>query len=233
MFRWLMRTAVVIGSTGLTGLLVVKKLVQDGSFGQIIAICRNKNLAEDMVFSNPKVRLLQFDFQNWNNFELQISSFIGTSLANFFCCLGTTVSQAGSQKGFKKVDYEYVVNFAKLAKSCHAEQLIVISALGADKNSVVYYNRIKGEMENDVQLEYSGKLYFLRPSLLLGDRKEFRFGERLAILFAPIYSLLFFGTFKKYLPVPAVKVAEVMVLLAAKKIIFSEMCLENQDILKI
>ena len=79
MLRWLMRTAVVIGSTGLTGLLVVKKLVQDGSFGQIIAICRNKTLAEDIVFSNPKVRLLQFDFQNWNNFEVPIKELICSS----------------------------------------------------------------------------------------------------------------------------------------------------------
>lgn len=227
-----MKTAVVVGATGLTGTLLIKRLVQDGSFGQIIAICRNKSACTDHIFSNPKLRLLQFDFQNWNDLELQVSSFIGTSVSSFFCCLGTTIRQAGSEEAFKKVDYMYVVSFARLAKHCHAEQLIVVSALGADKNSNIFYNRTKGEMEEDVQREFTGKLHFLRPSLLLGDRKDFRFSERIAILLAPLYSSLLVGNFKKFQPVHAEKVAQVMALLAAKKI-SADMFLENIDILNV
>jgi uncharacterized protein YbjT (DUF2867 family) len=213
-----MKTAVVIGATGLVGAELIKKLAQEGSHGQIIAICRDVASKNKPNFNNPKVRVLSFDFKNWNNLELQVSSFLGTSSANFFCCLGTTLAKAGSEENFKKVDFEYVVNFAKLAKTCRAEQLLVVSALGADKNSSVFYNRTKGEMEETVKNEFNGKLYFFRPSLLLGDRNDFRFGERVAILLAPLYSPLLLGSFKKYQPVPAVNVAQKMVLVAVKKI---------------
>ena len=174
---------------------------------------------------------MQFDFQNWSNIELQVSSFIGTSTSSFFCCLGTTIKQADSEAAFRKVDFEYVVNFAKLAKVCRAEQLLIISALGADIKSTVFYNRTKGEMEKAVQNEFTSKLYFLRPSLLLGDRQDFRLGERIAILLAPLYSLLLHGSLKKYQPVPAEKVARAMALLAAKKLT-SGLVFENEDILK-
>lgn len=227
-----MKTAVVIGSTGLTGLILIKKLVQEGSFGQILAIGRSKSSFSDNVFSNPKVRTLLFDFENWNNLELQVSSFAGTSPTTFFCCLGSTLKKAGSKEAFKKVDCDYVVNFAKLAKACRTEQLIIISALGADKNSSVFYNQVKGEMEEQVQKKYSGKLHFLRPSLLLGDRHDFRFGERIAILTAPLYSSLLFGSLKKFQPVPVAKVAQTMLLLATKKI-SAEIFLENPEILRV
>jgi uncharacterized protein YbjT (DUF2867 family) len=226
-----MKTAVVIGSTGLIGSLLIKKLVQQGTFSQIIAICRHKP-KNDPTFESPKIRTLQFDFQGWNNLDLQVSSFVGTSACSFFCCLGTTISQAGSEEAFKKVDYEYVVNFAKLAKHCRAQQLFVISALGADKDSSVLYNRTKGEMEAAVQVEYSGDLHFLRPSLLLGDRKDFRFAERVAILMAPVYSGLLIGSLKKYQPIKAEQVVKALTELSAKKIT-APLFIENSDLLKI
>ena len=212
-----MKTAVIIGSTGLIGSLLIKKLVQEGSFTQIIAIVRRKP-TDEAVFDNPRVRVLTFDFKNWGDLEMQVSSFSGTSSSNFFCCLGTTISQAGSESAFKTVDFEHVVNFARLAKSCRAQQLLVVSALGASKNSNVFYNRTKGEMEEAVEKVFAGKLHFLRPSLLLGDRADFRFGERLAILLEPVYSPLLIGSLKKYRPVKASRVAEVMVLLSTGKL---------------
>ena len=226
-----MKTAVIIGSTGLTGSLLVKKLVQEGSFSQVIAVCRNKNSADQQVFSSPKVRLLEFDFQNWNELEMQISSFVGTSQSVFFCCLGTTIKQAGSKEAFRRVDHDYFVNFAKLASSCRAEQLILVSGLGADKNSNIFYSRTKGEMEENVRSAYSGDLRILRPSLLLGDRKDFRFSERVFILLSPVYSVLLLGGLKKYHPVTAEKVAKTMFLLAEKKL-SAGMILENSEILK-
>ena len=226
-----MKTAVIIGSTGLTGSLLVKKLVQEGSFGQIIAICRSKSSVNQQVFTSPKVRLIEFNFQNWNDLEMQIKSFIGTSQSVFFCCLGTTIKQAGSKEAFRKVDHDYFVNFAKLANSCRAEQLILVSGLGADKNSSVFYSRTKGEMEENVRGAYSGNLHILRPSLLLGDRKDFRFGERVLILLAPVYSSWLIGGLKKYQPVSAEKVVKTMFLLAEKKL-SGGLILENSDILK-
>lgn len=227
-----MKTAVVLGGTGLVGSSLLKKLASDKSFSQIVALVRNRKNLSDPVFSNPKIRLLEFKFENWNELEVQITSYLGTQTASFFCCLGTTLKKAGSPEAFKKVDHDYVVSFAKLAKACHAEHLIVVSALGADKHSKIFYNQVKGEMEADVQSKFNGKLHFLRPSLLLGDRNEFRFGERMAILLAPVYTPLLFGSLSKYQPIRADQVAKVMHALATKKF-SAEMVVENETMLKL
>lgn len=225
-----MKTAVVIGSTGLIGTHLIKKLVQQGTYGQIIAICRKKP-KDEAVFNNPKVRCLIFDFSNWGSLDLQISSFVGTSASSFFCCLGSTMAQAGSQEDFKKIDHDYVVNFAKLAKVCRASQLLIVSALGASVESDVFYNRTKGEMEAAVQTEFAGTLHFLRPSLLIGDRKDFRFFERLAILSAPLYSPFLMGSLKKYHPVKAEQVANALISLAVNRS-SAPIFIENKDLLK-
>ncbi len=226
-----MKTAVVIGSTGLVGAILIKKLVQEGFYSQIIAIGRQKP-KDDPVFGHPKVRFQKFDFLTWDDLELQIKSFTGTSSATFFSCLGTTIGKAQSEEAFKKVDHEYVVAFARLAKMCRAERLLVVSALGADKNSGVFYNKVKGEMEEAVEKEFSQELHFLRPSLLLGDRRDFRLGERLAILLAPVYAPLLLGSFKKYRPVSAERVAHTLVGIALKKIQAGKF-IENSQILHV
>jgi uncharacterized protein YbjT (DUF2867 family) len=125
-----------------------------------------------------------------------------------------------------------VVEFSKLARSCKAEQLLVVSALGADKNSSVFYNKVKGETEADVQAEFSGKLHFLRPSLLLGDRKDFRFGERIAIMLSPVISPLLLGPLEKYKPVRASDVAACLFNVASKKAAASTI-IDNNEIIKL
>lgn len=226
-----MKTAVIIGSTGLVGSLLVEKLAYEAGFHQIIAVCRQK--PKDLpIFSSPRVRVINFDFSNWSELELQVKSFIGTSGSSFFCCLGTTIGKAKSEDAFKKVDHDYVVEFSKLAKSCKAEQLLVVSALGADKNSTVFYNKVKGEAEADVQTEYSGKVHFLRPSLLLGDRRDFRFGERVAILLSPVFSPLLVGPLEKYKPVRASDVAACLFNVASKKSPAS-VIIDNNEIMRL
>ena len=216
-----MKTAVVIGSTGLVGSLLIKKLVQDNSFQQIIALVRNKSSISDAYFTNSKMRLLEFNFKTWPELELQIKSFAGQTPLSFFCCLGSTIKKAGSEEAFRVVDHDYVVEFAKLAQLCKAEQLLVVSALGADKNSKVFYNKVKGETEGDIENIFKSNsktnLHFLRPSLLVGDRNDFRLGERLAILLAPVYSPLLLGSLSAFKPVLAADVAQAMVNIATKK----------------
>lgn len=224
-----MKTAVVIGSTGLIGSLLLEKLAQDGSYGQILAILRRKP-AELAVLNNPRVRGLVFDFADWSQLDLQVRSFAGTSSLHFFCCLGTTIGQAGSQAAFRKVDLDHVIRFAQLAQSCRAEKLLVISALGANPQSKVFYNRVKGEMEAGVSGAFQGTLHFLRPSLLLGERTQFRFGERLAVLAAPLYAPLLNGSWRKYRPIQAGRVAETLLRLATGKI-SAEKILENEEML--
>ena len=226
-----MKTAVVIGSTGLIGNLLLEKLAHDSSFAQIIAVCRTKP-TDQSIFNHPKIRLILFNFENWQELELQVKSFVGNAFSSFFCCLGSTIKKSGSEENFRKVDLEYVVKFASLAKTCRAEHLLIVSALGADKSSEIFYNKIKGEMEEAVEREFSSKVYFLRPSLLLGDRREFRFGERVAILLAPLYSPLLIGELAKFHPVRAADVAKVMILIASKKVSASKL-IENREITKI
>ena len=97
-----------------------------------------------------------------------------------FCCLGTTIRQAGSQEAFRAVDQELVLAFARRARELGTRHLLVISALGADPRSSVFYNRVKGETEEALQAMGWPQLTIVRPSLLLGPRREFRLGERLA-----------------------------------------------------
>lgn len=223
----ILKTAVVIGSTGLIGRILVDKLAQDRTWSQVLTISR-----KSVNWSNPKVRNLTFNFTDWESLDLQIKSFAGMAALDFFCALGTTISVAGSEENFKKIDHDAVLEFSKVAARCSAENLFIVSALGADPTSSVFYNRTKGEMERDIQSLPLKSVYFLRPSLLLGDRSEFRLGERLAILAAPIYSPLLIGSLKKYRPVPATAVANTMVKVASKQITTSRF-IENEKILQL
>jgi uncharacterized protein YbjT (DUF2867 family) len=219
-----MKTAVVIGATGLIGQILVEKLARQGTWSNILAVSRKSK-----TWSHPKIRTLVFDFENWGDLELQIKSFAGNSSLDCFCCLGTTIGVAGSEEAFRKIDFDAVVAFSRLAKSCRAEQLFVVSSLGAAPDSSVFYNKVKGEMEQAVAQNYSGKLYFARPSLLLGDRKEFRLGERVAILLSPLYSNLLFGRFVKYKPIAAEHVATALIRVVAK-IKPASMIIENSEL---
>ena len=100
-----------------------------------------------------------------------------------FCCLGSTLKQAGSQEVFRAVDHDLVLAFGQRARELGARHLLVISALGADAASSVFYNRVKGEVEQALQTQGWPQLTIVRPSLLLGPRSQFRLGERLAAPF--------------------------------------------------
>ena len=226
-----MKTAVVIGSSGLIGGLLVDKLAQESGFGQVIAIVRTRT-AEQTRSSHPKIRWIQFDFAKWGELEMQLRAFIGQSSAVFFCCLGTTIGKAKSEDAFRRVDHDFVVEFAALAQKCRAESLFVVSAIGADAASTVFYNRVKGEAERDVQKTFFGKTHFLRPSLLLGDRHEFRLGERIAVLLSPLFSPLMTGPLEKYKPIAASDVARAMINLALKRA-GSSSIVNNDEIYKI
>ncbi|MGE4234708.1 MAG: NAD-dependent epimerase/dehydratase family protein [Bacteriovoracia bacterium] len=225
-----MQTAVIIGSTGLIGSLLVEKLVQTGEFEQIIALYRGET-PTSLYYKSPKVHLIRFDFQNWSELELQIKAKLnGPSF--FFCCLGSTIKKAKTKENFKKVDLDAPVQFAQLSKDCSGEMLLVVSAAGADEHSQVFYNQTKGEMEKSVRATFSNQLHFFRPSLLLGDRKEFRIGERLAVLAAPLYAPFMFGKLKSFRPVKAASVVNAMYAVATRRLCFDEV-VENFVLLRL
>jgi len=131
-----------------------------------------------------------------------------------FCCLGTTIKQAGSQQAFRLVDHAFVVRLARAGLRAGATQFLLVSAIGADLESRVFYSRVKGETEAAIrQLPYRAVQIF-RPSLLLGERAEFRLGERIAMLGAPVLPALLFGRLRRYRPIQAATVARAMVAIA-------------------
>jgi uncharacterized protein YbjT (DUF2867 family) len=156
-------------------------------------------------------RKLKEVITDFTNLEKTLSS---AAANDFYCCLGTTIKKAGSQENFSKVDFSLVVDMARVMKERGAEQCIVISTMGANSTSKVFYNRIKGEMEEALKRLDFPCLRIIRPSLLLGHREEFRFGEKVAILMSPFWKLFLVGSLKKYAPVEAEAVARFMVKVA-------------------
>ena len=104
------------------------------------------------------------------------------SAADVYCCLGTTIKQAGSQAAFRRVDFDFVVALASAAAQGGAQRLLIVSALGADPRSRVFYNRVKGEMEEAVRAVRVPKTLLFRPSLLSGPRAAPRFGEQAGLV---------------------------------------------------
>ncbi|MGH7519844.1 MAG: oxidoreductase, partial [Gemmatimonadales bacterium] len=131
-----------------------------------------------------------------------------------FCCLGTTIKQAGSQQAFRRVDYDFVDGLARAGVRVGATQFLLVSAIGADPESRVFYSRVKGEAEAAVRKLPYRALQIFRPSLLLGERAQFRLGERIAMVGAPLLQLFLVSRLRRYRPIQASDVARAMVRVA-------------------
>ncbi|WP_439863968.1 oxidoreductase [Pseudomonas antarctica] len=157
----------IAGASGLTGEHLLDRLLNEPTVTRVLAPSR-KPLAEHPRLENPvgdpAVTLPQLSGQ--------------VDIA--FCCLGTTIKKAGSEDAFRAVDLDLVVAFAKRARDMGAQHLIVISAIGADPKSSIFYNRIKGEMEQALKAQDWPQLTIARPSVLLGERLETRLAEKIA-----------------------------------------------------
>ncbi|VXC81541.1 putative NAD(P)-binding protein YraR [Pseudomonas sp. 8Z] len=157
----------IAGATGLTGEYLLDRLLSEPTVARVLAPTR-RPLASHPHLENP---LGDLD---------QLLSTLSGPVDTAFCCLGSTLKQAGSQEAFRAVDHDLVLAFARRARELGARHLVVISALGADPQSSVFYNRVKGETEGALKAMDWPQLTIARPSLLLGARREFRLGERLA-----------------------------------------------------
>ena len=128
-----------------------------------------------------------------------------------FCCLGTTIKKAGSREAFRFVDFELPVRLAKWAESNKAESFSIVTSMGADSSSSIFYNRVKGEVEQQIQ-EYSiPRINIFRPSLIMGKRKEFRLGEIVGKVVFLILNPLMIGVAKKYRGIHAENIAKGMI----------------------
>lgn len=155
------------GATGLTGEHLLDRLLNEPTVARVLAPTR-RPLAEHPHLVNPVGAL--------ESLLPQLEGLVDVA----FCCLGSTLRQAGSQEAFRAVDLELVLAFARRARELGARHFIVISALGANPASSIFYNKVKGEMETALKAMDWPQLTIARPSLLMGPRSEFRLGERLA-----------------------------------------------------
>jgi len=195
------KCAVVFGATGLVGKELVAELCASNDFEKITAVTRKK-----LSISDPKLDQVQID-----DFSrlMELKEKLNAGLV--FCCIGTTIKVAGSKEAFTKVDLDIPKKIAQLAEALSAPALVVISSIGADAASSNFYLRTKGEMEKSVREIYSGKLRIVRPSLLMGNRDEFRFGEKVSTGFMKTFGWLFAGPLKKYRGIYARDVARAMI----------------------
>jgi uncharacterized protein YbjT (DUF2867 family) len=200
------RNALIIGATGLVGGFCLQALLDDPNYSEVIAFVR-----KPLLKTHRKLKTIITTFEH---LEPEISNI---QVNDVYCCLGTTIKKAGSQEAFKRIDHTLVVTVAELTKKQGAEQFLVISALGADKDSKVFYNQVKGEMESALQKLGYPCLRVMRPSLLLGPREEFRLGEKIAVILTPLLKPILLGSLKKYRPIEAEKVAQFMVKVAREE----------------
>ncbi|MEC5166891.1 uncharacterized protein YbjT (DUF2867 family) [Flavobacterium sp. PL11] len=182
-----MKTALIIGSTGLVGSQLLDLLLESNDYKNVIAFTKR-----DMNINHPKLVQHIIDFDKPESYKHLV---IGD---DFFCCIGTTIKVAGSQKAFRKVDFEYPKQFALYALENKVEQFLLISALGAKANSSNFYLKTKAEIENFLKECTFESVAVLRPSLLLGDRSQFRFAEKMGAYFMKVFSFVFVGKLKKF-----------------------------------
>jgi uncharacterized protein YbjT (DUF2867 family) len=192
------KTAIIFGVTGLTGHALLGNLLKDDRYSKVYCVTR-KNLD----IKHPKLEEVNFDFKNFDALSQIRADLV-------FCCLGTTIKKAGSKEAQQVIDRDYPIQVSKYAKKINAEKLVCVSSVGADKKSSNFYLRTKGEMESGVSVNFPGAV-FVRPSFLLGNRKEQRIGEKIGIAVFSVISPLLLSGLKKYKGVNVKALSKVMI----------------------
>jgi uncharacterized protein YbjT (DUF2867 family) len=170
------RVAILAGATGLVGGRLLERLCAAPEYRQVIALARRPPATTD-----PKlvVRAAAYEALDRTLADAAVADHLPIDV---FCCLGTTIKAAGSEAAFRRVDHDYVLALGRWSAGVGARRFLLVSALGADPDSRVFYNRVKGETERDLAALGMAGLVILRPSLLDGERAASRPGERLALV---------------------------------------------------
>jgi len=200
------KTAIIVGATGLTGSLLLELLLEDARYKTVKVFTRTP-----LTFRHPKIVNFTGDLLALENFE---KDFLADEV---FCCIGTTAKKTPDKELYRKIDFGIPVKAAQLCKKNNIPGFVVVSSLGADAKSSIFYSRTKGEMEEAVlgiKLPYT---YILRPSLIIGNRKEKRMAEGLASSFFKIAAPIMTGPLKKYAPNKATDIAKAMLAVANDK----------------
>jgi len=201
------KTTIILGATGLTGNLLLQKLISDKDYTTI------------KLFSRKKIKGLPSKVQQFIGNIIELDSFKADFTADVvFCCIGTTLNKTPDKEVYKSIDYGIPTNAAQLSKENNIETFIVISALGANSKSSLFYNKLKGEMEEKVLSFNIQNTYILQPSYIKGDdRKENRPMERIFDVIFPLINIFLIGKLKKYKTIKATTIADAMYNLALTK----------------
>lgn len=183
----------MLGASGLIGSFLLGRLLESPRYSRVDIWARRST-----AISNPKAVLEIVNFENLQEHH--------SNAEDVYCCLGTTIKVAGSQEAFRRVDFDYPVALARVAARDGAKRLLVVSSLGADARSKVFYSRVKGEMEDAVRAAGVPKTCFFRPALLSGPRAEPRMGERVGLALGTVLGPLL----GRYRPIHADLVAAAM-----------------------
>jgi len=195
------KTALLAGSTGLIGGQLLDLLLKNGDYANVITISR-----KPLPISNPKLVSVVCELSDLSTHRDELKA------DDVFCCLGTTIKKAKSKEAFRAVDLDAPVLLAKISKEQGAQKFLLVSSLGANKNSGIFYNQVKGEVEEAIRLVGFNCFHVFRPSLLLGPRQEERAGEDAAKFFYKVFGFL---VPKKYQAIESATVAKAMFQLAA------------------
>ena len=194
-----MKTALVVGGSGLVGGFCLQALLGDPAYNSVISIARRELQVRD-----PKLVQKVMPFESLASLQLP-------PIDDVFCALGTTIRKAGSQAAFRRVDYEYPVMVADHALKFGAKQFMLVSSVGADPKSKNFYLRTKGELEQALRGLPFKTLHIFRPSFLIGTREQSRAGESVAIPLAKIFQFLLIGGLRRYRAIAAQNVGRAMV----------------------
>ena len=195
-----MKTALLFGSSGLVGSHLLNQLIKDTNYSKIKLFVRSVP-----EISDPKVEVIKTDFTNLQNHKEDI---IGDDC---FVCIGTTKKSSPDKDDYRKVELDIPKEIAKIAKSNLVNSFIFVSALYANPKSSGDYVRFKGLVEEELKRLNFPKLAVMRPSFLMGDRKEKRAGEKIGIFIFKLLSPLLLGPLKKMKPIHSETVAKAMI----------------------
>ena len=198
-----MKTALVFGSSGLVGGHLLNQLIENDNYNKIKIFVRSEPKNH-----NPKVEIIKTDFNNLENHKEDIKG------DDCFFCIGTTKQNSPDKNEYRRVELDIPKKIAQIAKSNSVNSFVFVSSGYADPKSSGDYLKFKGEVEEELKRLNFPKLGIMRPSFLLGDRKEKRVGEKIGIFVFKLLSPLFFGPLKKMRPIHSETVAKAMIKIA-------------------
>lgn len=197
------KIALVLGATGLTGSILLRLLIDDSRYGKVKVISRSP-----VGYSHPKLEEHLGDLLNLDDFKSVFKA------DEVYCCIGTTKAKTPDKRTYRRIDYGIPVAAALLAKEKCIETFLLISAIGANPRSRIFYSRVKGEMEAAVLQQALPRTFILRPALIAGKRKEKRLGEWVGRQLMKLLNLVLVGPLDKFRSIYPEDIARCMIWLA-------------------